>query len=290
MSVETKAQVMPHLNQKTGRLLVSGCCYALLTLVSGLFVFPLLWIVMSSFKNGVDLSSDPTALFPQHFTIENYRHVLFDMGFITNLKNSFIVSIATTVLAVVISCFGAYGIVRYFPRVGRQITRLLVTAYMFPPVLLAVPYSMVLAKIGLVNTYMGLVLVYLSFSIPYALWMLVGFYQTVPREIEEAAAVDGASKLHIFARIATPIVAPGIVATTIYTFINAFNEFLYALLFMGTSDKMPVAVGLYSLTGTEVLDWGALMAASTCVVVPSVIVFLCIQKYVAAGLTEGSVK
>ena len=210
--------------------------------------------------------------------------------FITNLKNSLIVSVITTVLAVAISCLGAYGIVRFFPRFGRKITRILVTSYMFPPVLLAVPYSMVLTKLGLVNTYTGLVLVYLSFSIPFALWMLVGFYQTVPKEIEEAAAVDGAGQFHIFLKIASPIVLPGIVATAIYTFINAFNEFLYALLFMSSSDMMPVAVGLYSLTGTEVLDWGALMAASTCVVVPSVLVFMFIQKYIAAGLNEGSVK
>lgn len=216
------------------------CAYGFLILVSVIFVFPLLWIITSSFKNGVDLSSSPTALIPEHFTLENYKHVLFDLGFITNLKNSVIVSVITTILAIVISCFGAYGIVRFFPKVGRKITKLLITSYMFPPVLLAVPYSMVLAKLGLVNTYTGLVLVYLSFSIPYALWMLVGFYQTVPREIEEAAAVDGAGKFHIFARIATPIVLPGIVATTIYTFINAFNEFLYALLFMGSSEKCPL--------------------------------------------------
>ena len=273
-----------------GRRLSSLCAYAFLIVVSAVFVFPLLWIVISSFKNGVDLSSSPTAFFPKHFTLENYSHVLFDMGFITNLKNSLIVSVITTVLAVAISCLGAYGIVRFFPRFGRKITRILVTSYMFPPVLLAVPYSMVLTKLGLVNTYTGLVLVYLSFSIPFALWMLVGFYQTVPKEIEEAAAVDGAGQFHIFLKIASPIVLPGIVATAIYTFINAFNEFLYALLFMSSSDMMPVAVGLYSLTGTEVLDWGALMAASTCVVVPSVLVFMFIQKYIAAGLNEGSVK
>lgn len=274
----------------TKRRLITLCAYVFLTVISVIFVFPLVWIIFSSFKSGVDLSSSPTALFPKHFTFENYSKVLFEMGFLTNLKNSLIVSTLTTVLAVVISCFGAYGIVRYFPNVGRKITRVLITTYMFPPILLAVPYSMVLAKLNLVNSFAGLVLVYLSFSIPYALWMLVGFYQTVPLEIEEAAAVDGASKLHIFARISTPIVIPGIVATTIYTFINAFNEFLYALLFMSSSEKMPVSVGLYSLTGTEVLDWGALMAASTCVVVPSVIIFMFIQKYIAAGLTEGSVK
>ena len=129
MSLATKPAKKFKLSHNASRTLVSGCAYALLCFVSCVFVFPLLWIVMSSFKNSVDLSSDPTALLPQHFTLENYRHVLFDMGFITNLKNSFIVSIVTTILAVVISCFGAYGIVRYFPRVGRQITRLLAVSY-----------------------------------------------------------------------------------------------------------------------------------------------------------------
>ncbi|MFP7697224.1 carbohydrate ABC transporter permease [Trueperella sp. LYQ143] len=277
-------------SRRTTRRLSSVIIYAFLILVSIIFVFPLLWIIISSLKSGVDLSSSPTRILPEVFTFDNYRRVLFDLGFLTNLKNSLIVSVVTTAITIVITCMGAYGIVRFFPRVGRKITKLLVTTYMFPPILLAVPYSMVLAKLGLVNNYFGLILVYLSFSIPYALWMLVGFYQTVPLEIEEAAQVDGAGKFQVFARIATPIVLPGIVATAIYTFINAFNEFLYALLFMTSSSKMPVAVGLYSLTGTEVLDWGALMAASVCVAVPSVIVFMFIQRYIAAGLTEGSVK
>ncbi len=264
--------------------------YAFLTLVSVVFVFPLLWIVISSFKTGADLASHPTTLIPQQFTLENYSKVLGEMGFLTNLKNSLIISTVSTAITIVISCLGAYGIVRYFPNFGRKMTRVLITSYMFPPILLAVPYTVMMVKTGLVNSYVGLILVYLSFSVPYALWMLVGFYQTVPIGIEEAAAVDGAGRFRIFLRIASPIVTPGIVATTIYTFINSFNEFLYALLFINESSKMPVAVALYSLTGTEVLDWGALMAAATCVVLPSVIIFTLIQKYIAAGLSEGSVK
>ncbi|MCI5825495.1 MAG: carbohydrate ABC transporter permease [Arcanobacterium sp.] len=278
------------MNYRTKRWLVNGVAYLFLTIVAIVFVFPLVWIVASSFKSGTDLASSPIALLPQHFTLENYTRVLIDMGFLTNLKNSLIVSSVTTVLTVSVSCLGAYSIVRFFPNFGRRITRVLIASYMFPPILLAVPFSLVMVKIGLVNTYTGLILTYLSFSIPYALWMLVGFYQTVPLEIEEAAKVDGAGRFAIFLTIASPIILPGIVATTIYTFINAFNEFLYSLLFMSDSSKMPVAVGLYSLTGTEVLDWGALMAASTCVVVPSVIVFMFIQKHIAAGLSEGAVK
>lgn len=264
--------------------------YLFLTVLAVLAAFPLVWIIVSSLKSAPELAGDPLSFWPKELTFDHYKHVLIDLGFLGNLRNSMIISVATTVLTIVVSSTGAYAIVRFFPRVGRRLTQLLISTYMFPPILLAVPYSAIMASLGLVNTYSGLVLAYLSFSIPYAIWMLTAFYQTVPIDIEEAAQVDGAGRFRIFLRIASPLVLPGIVATAIYTFINSFNEFLYALLFINSTGKMPVAVALYSLGGTEVLDWGAMMAASVVVVVPSVIFFMSIQKYIAAGLSEGSVK
>ena len=161
---------------------------------------------------------------------------------------------------------------------------------MFPPILLAIPYSMVMAKLGFVNTRGGLVIVYLSFSVPYAVWMLVGFFKTVPLGIEEAARVDGANKLQTYVRIVLPLVMPGIVATAIYTFINAWNEFLYSLILINSTDKMTVSVALKSLQGSEILNWGDMMAASALVVVPSVIFFMFIQNKIAGGMTDGAVK
>lgn len=140
------------------------------------------------------------------------------------------------------------------------------------------------------NSRVGLVIVYLSFSVPYAIWLLVGFFKTVPLEIEEAAHVDGANKLQVFIRVVLPIVAPGIVAVAIYTFINAWNEFLYSLILINSSSKMTVSVALNSLEGQEVLDWGTMMAASTIVVIPSVVFFMLIQKRIAGGLAQGSIK
>lgn len=169
-------------------------------------------------------------------------------------------------------------------------SRALVTTYMFPPILLAIPYTLVMAKLGLTNTRVGLVIVYLSFSVPYAVWMLIGFFKTVPIGIEEAARVDGANKMVTFVRIVLPLVAPGIVATAIYTFINAWNEFLYSLILINSTELMTVSVALRSLQGAEILDWGSMMAASTLVVIPSVVFFMFIQKYIAGGMTEGSVK
>ena len=167
---------------------------------------------------------------------------------------------------------------------------MLITTYMFPPILLAVPYSIIMGKAGLINNRLGLIIVYLSFSVPYAVWLLVGFFETVPLEIEEAAQVDGAGKFQVFGQVVLPIVAPGIVAVAIYTFINAWNEFLYALIMTNSSDKMTVAMALKSLEGQEVLDWGVMMAASAVVVIPSVVFFMLIQKRIAGGLAQGAVK
>ena len=253
-------------------------------------VFPLLWIIISSIKGKGELTGNPTAFLPKVVTLDYYRHVIFDLGFIVNIRNSVIISLATTGIAITISALAAYGIVRFFPKIGTVLSKVLVTTYIFPPILLAIPYSIVMAKLGLTNTRIGLVLVYLSFSIPYAVWLLVGFFKTVPIGIEEAAKIDGANKIQVFMQVVIPLVAPGIVATAIYTFINVWNEFLYSLILINDTSKMTVAVALRSLNGSEILDWGDMMAASTLVVVPSIIFFCLIQNKIAGGLSEGAVK
>lgn len=264
--------------------------YVYLTVLAIIAAFPLVWILLSSVKGKGEMTGDPTAFLPKILTLDNYRTVIGQLGFGGNIANSVIVAFSTTLIAIIISALGAYGVVRFFPKFGRIMTRVLITTYMFPPILLAVPYSIVMGKAGLMNSRVGLVIVYLSFSVPYAIWLLVGFFQTVPLEIEEAARVDGANKIQVFGQVVLPIVAPGLVAVAIYTFINAWNEFLYSLILMNSSDKMTVAVALKSLEGQEVMDWGVMMAASALVVIPSVIFFMLIQKKIAGGLAAGSVK
>lgn len=224
------------------------------------------------------------------FTLDYFNNVINNLNFAVNIKNSLFIALVTTFIAIVISSMAAYGIVRFFPKLGAIMSKLLVTTYIFPPILLAIPYSIAMAKVGLTNTTTGLIIVYLSFSVPYAVWLLVGFFRTVPIEIEEAARIDGANKFTVFFKVVLPLVAPGIVATAIYTFINAWNEFLYALILVNDTSKMTVAVALRSLNGAEILDWGDMMAASVLVVVPSVLFFCFIQNKIAGGLSEGSVK
>ena len=268
----------------------NGLCHVYLIILSVIAFFPLVWVLLCSVKSSGELTANPTRFLPKHFTLENFTHVIQDLGFAGNISNSLIIAISTTCIGVVVSSMAAYGIVRFFPKLGSIMSKVLVATYMFPPILLAIPYSMVMAKLGFVNTRVGLVIVYLSFSVPYAVWMLVGFFKTVPLGIEEAARVDGANKLQTFVRIVLPLVMPGIVATAIYTFINAWNEFLYSLILINSTDKMTVSVALKSLQGSEILNWGDMMAASALVVVPSVIFFMFIQNKIAGGMTDGAVK
>lgn len=264
--------------------------YLFLTVLAILAVFPLLWIVLTAIKSPGETSQYPLAFLPKEFTFENYVKVFKELGFGQNLFNSLLVSLSTTVIAIVISCMAAYAIVRFFPRGGKILSRILLATYMFPPILLAVPFSVIFAQIGLINSWTGLIIAYLSFSIPFAVWMLVGFFKTVPAEIEESAYVDGANTVRTFVQIVVPIVIPGIVATAIYTFINAWNEFLFALIFINSSEKMTISVALDALTGAEILDWGVMMAASSIVILPTIIFFMIIQDKIAAGLSEGSIK
>lgn len=276
--------------QKQSNRIMEVLSHLILIVATIIAIFPLVWIIMSSIKGKGELTQFPTRFFPKQITLDYFNHVVKDLNFIENIKNSLLIALTTTVIAIIISSMAAYGIVRFFPKLGSVMSRLLVTTYIFPPILLAIPYSIAMARIGLTNSLTGLMIIYLSFSVPYAVWLLVGFFQTVPIGIEESAKIDGANKFVVFYKIVLPIVAPGIVATAIYTFINAWNEFLYALILINDTGKMTVAVALRSLNGSEILDWGDMMAASVIVVLPSVIFFSIIQNKIASGLSEGSVK
>lgn len=191
--------------------------YAYLTILAVIAAFPLLWILLSSVKSKGELTGNPTAILPKEITFDFFKTVLGQLHFNVNIVNSIIVAGCTTLIAITISALGAYGVVRFFPKFGKVLTRVLITTYMFPPILLAVPYSIIMGKAGMMNNRAGLIIVYLSFAVPYAVWLLVGFFQTVPLEIEEAARVDGANKLQVFGKVVLPIVAPGVVAVAIYT-------------------------------------------------------------------------
>ena len=264
--------------------------YVYLSILAVLCVFPLLWLLVSAFKNSGEMLANPTTFWPREWTLENFKTVLFTLKFTVNIKNSIIVALSTTLVATFISCLAAYGIIRFFPKLGNVMTRILITTYMFPSIMLVIPYAVVMKTLGLTNSRVGLVLVYMSFSVPYAVWMLVGFFKTVPIGIEEAAYIDGANRFQVFTSIVLPLVRPGIVSTAIYTFINAWNEFLYALLLISSSEKQALSVAVKTLEGADILNWGSMMAAAAIVVLPSIFFFCFIQNKLAGGLSDGAVK
>ena len=275
---------------KKGKRLGDILCNVYLILLSVFAVFPLLWLLVSSFKSSSEMLNNPTKIFPIQWTLENFKTVLVTLNFTINIRNSVIIAAATTIVAIIISSLAAYGVVRFFPKLGDVMTKVLVTTYMFPSIMLVIPYAMVMSKLSLTNTRVGLVLVYLSFSVPYAVWMLVGFFKTVPIDIEESGRIDGANRFQVFTRIVLPLVRPGIVSTAIYVFINAWNEFLYALLLVSSSEKTTLSVAVKTLEGADILNWGSMMAASAIVVLPSIIFFCIIQNKIAGGLADGAVK
>ena len=211
--------------------IVSNVYLILLSIVA---VFPLLWLLVSAFKSSSEMLNNPTKIWPIQWTLANFKTVLFTLKFTVNIRNSLIIAGSTTVVAIIISSLAAYGVVRFFPKLGNVMTKILVTTYMFPSIMLVIPYAMVMAKLNLVS--------------------------------------------------------PGIVATAIYVFINAWNEYLYSMILMSSSDKTTISVAVKTLEGADILNWGALMAACAIVVVPSIIFFCFIQNKMAGGLSDGAVK
>lgn len=264
--------------------------YIILVVFSIFCILPLLWQLSTSFKLLPDIMNNSTSIIPKEFTWENYRNVFVGVGFSKYLLNSLIVSLLSMGISMILSCPCAYAIVRFFPKISKQITRYIIISYMFPPILLVVPYFSLLSSFKLTNNLIGLVIAYLSFTIPYCVWMLTGYFASITSSIEEASKIDGANKFQTFYKITLPLAAPGIVATAIFAFINSWNEFLYSLVLISSGSKKTVSVALYSLVGGETLRYGEMMAASVLVVLPSMILFFVIQKRLVGGLTGGAIK
>ena len=252
-------------------------------------IFPLLWMITSSFKPehelfGIDfLPIDPT--------LKNYRYVLFDTPFLVFFRNSAIVAAASTILVVVVATFGAYSLVRFNYRGRRVMAQMILFTYLLPSVVLLLPLYMILSRLGLVNSLFGLVIVYVTFGLPFCLWLLRSFIAAIPADLESAAMVDGASRMRAFIDVILPQAVPGIIATAIFKFILSWNEYLYALVLINDQDKLTLPPGVILMfTNTTNIDWSALMAASTMMALPVLVGFSLLQKHLQKGFGAGAVK
>ncbi len=262
--------------------------YAAVVLVIVLFLFPFLWMLSMALKPSTEIFAFPPTLFPKHPTLGNFQNALTPT-FLRYALNSLVVAVITTVVTVPVALFSAYSFSRLrFP--GRKwLLALIILTQLLPLAVLVVPIYQIMADWHLLNTYFALIIGYLTFTVPVAVWLLRGFLAGTPVELEEAGQIDGCTRLGAFFRIIVPITIPGISATATYVFFLSWQEFLFALTFM-SGDMQTLPVGILGYIGEHTTDWGLLMAASTLVCVPVFVLFFFLQRQFIAGLVQGSVK
>jgi multiple sugar transport system permease protein len=263
--------------------------YALLALFVFLVAVPLFWMVTTALKSNKDLYEDFTYL-PRRPTLEHFVRVIQREDLLTNIRNSLAVAATTTAVTVVVSAFAAFSIVRYKYRGREWIGRLILFKYLLPTAMLFIPLYVIVVSLGLGNTLKSLMLTYLSFTVPFCTWMLMGYFRSIPPELEEHAMVDGCTRIGALFRILIPLSAPGIVASAIFSFTLSWNEFLLALVFTSDHSTMTVPIKLSMMVVGDQYIWGQLMAGAVLASVPIAILYFLAQRFVVQGLAAGAVK
>ncbi|MFF7934862.1 carbohydrate ABC transporter permease [Streptomyces sp. NPDC007940] len=265
--------------------------YAALIAYLVFLAFPFLWLISTAFKSPRELGSLHPTWIPREPTLDNFRQAFDEQPLLRAAGNSLLAALAAAVIAVLIATPLAYVMARHRTRLGKAATGWVVVSQAFPLVLVIIPLFLVLKELRLINSLAGLVMVYVVWALPFALWMLVGYVRAVPTELEEAAAVDGAGRLRTLVSVTAPLLAPGIVATGLFAFITAWNEFFFALVLLKTADKQTLPVVLTHFIGAEgVADLGPLAAAAFLATLPSLIIFAIIQRRITGGMLTGAVK
>lgn len=253
--------------------------------------FPLLWMLTTAFKGPRELVELHPSLLPEHPTLKNFVTAFSTQGLAHSAWNSLQVSVAAAVLTVLVSLPAAYALARFRTRLGSVAIGWVLVSQLFPFILLVIPLFLILKQLSLVNTLPGLVLVYVVWSLPFALWMLQGFVRSIPRDLEEAAATDGATRMQTLIRVVVPLLAPGVVATTLFSFVSAWNEFFFALVILQDPEKATVPLTLARFVGIQgVVRLGPLAAGAFLATLPSLIVFGILQRRLTSGIMAGAVK
>jgi len=265
--------------------------YAALLVYLVFLAFPFLWLVSTAFKPPRELGSLHPTWLPRNPTLGNFRQAFDEQPLLDAALNSLVAALGAAVIAVLIATPMAYVMARHRTRLAKAAAGWVVVSQAFPFVLVIIPLFLVLKNLRLINSVPGLVMVYVVWALPFALWMLVGYVRAVPAEMEEAAAVDGAGRVRTLVSITAPLLAPGIVATALFAFISAWNEFFFALVLLKTPEKQTLPVVLTHFLGAEgVADLGPLAAAAFLATLPSLVVFALIQKRITGGMLAGAVK
>lgn len=264
--------------------------YVILIIFSVLVLIPILWMVLTAFKTVPETMTMPPKWLPETISFGSFGRLWSEYPFGTFFKNSVIIVFASMFVSVFASCLAGYGVTRFkFRGRGTLMTFVLVTQ-MFPSVMLLVPFYSVINRLGLINTHLGLILVYTSFTTPFCTWMMMGFFKALPLDLDEAARIDGCNAWQTFRRIILPLTLPGIASTCIYSFITSWNEYMFAYILTTSPSMRTLSVGIAELNGYQQILWNDMMAASIIASLPLIVLFVFLQKYFISGLTAGSVK
>jgi len=251
---------------------------------------PLAWMVLTAFKPPPELFVSPPTFLPGEWTTANLRRLFTETRFATYLGNSALVGAGTVALTLAVAIPGAYGLTRFRWRGRESISMTVLFTYMFAPIMVIIPFYVLMRAFSLTNSHIGLVLAYTAFCLPFALWLLRTFFQSIPLDLEEAALTDGATRFEAVRYVLLPLALPGLIATGTFTFILAWNDYIFARVLLSADELKTLPVGIADLYNASVVDWGMIMSAGMLVLVPVFVVFLFIQKYLVAGWGSGGIK
>ena len=264
-------------------LLKKGGLATAVALVLFVVLFPILWMVHTSLRPQSDIFVEGVRLVPETISFVHYRILLFETSFPTFYVNSIVVALGVVALTVTLSTLGGYGLARLDIRFKRRFARLVLFGYMFPAILLSIPMFIIWREINLTNNLLGLVLAETSLSLPFSLWLMWQFFQTVPESLEESARVGGATQFQAFKDVALPLAKPGMIAVALFSYAVSWNEYTIPKVLMSETSKWPLTVGIFTLSEGQRVFWGQIMAASTMIVLPAFVFVVFLRKYLLEG-------
>ena len=272
------------------RVVVRGLLYVGAAVLVFQAAFPFLWMASTSMKPPAEVFAQPPYFVPKAPTWENFWRLFTATNFLIYFRNSLTVSGLAVLLTMVVGVAGAYSLTRYRYPGREQIAGLILCTYMFAPIMIVIPFFILVKKVGIQNTHFALVLAFASVCLPFALWLLRAFFETIPIELEEAALVDGADRLRAVVYVVLPLALPGVIATSIFTFILAWNDYIFTRILISADELKTLPVGVQDLFHSALIDWGLIMAAGVLITIPALAFFIAVQRHLVAGWGSGGLK
>ena len=277
------------LSKKQGEKIRISISYIFICIMVFFAVVPFIYVILTALKSSEQIY-DPDQIIPTYITLENFRQVLFHSNFVRYFMNSIFLTVVTTVICMVLSVMAAYGLTRYYIIGSEKIKMAVLMTRMFPGILLCIPFYIIMKQLQLIDSYVGLIMMYCSFTLPFAIWNTCAFFNTIPWELEEAAMIDGCGRLRSFFAVIVHVAKPGLFVTALFCFMSSWDEYMYASIFINTTLKKTIQVGMQDFVGQYSVDWGLLMSAVVISLIPLLLFFALVQKNLVDGLSSGAVK